>query len=123
MAAIGVGMAINTVRWLLLDAIHYRTGVPRANWDARQVTSQIAGFETLVEYHFRYYQFYGNTLLALLLAVSTTNVVSQIIPNPLLRHGAVVTLAVVFFLASRDALIKYHTRTNQLLEHVTTKHE
>src|SRR5947208_12996454 len=66
LAATAAGLILSCFRWVLLDHLHQWTGVRRPTWDDRQLASVLGGFDYLVQNHFRYYEFCGNTLLALL---------------------------------------------------------
>ena len=70
----------------------------------------------MVEDHFRYHQFYANTLLALLAGYP---VARAALPSDWPSSGLDIgftLLCVVLFACSRDALLRYYTRTTRLLE-------
>ncbi|MBI1902917.1 MAG: hypothetical protein HYS13_17610 [Planctomycetia bacterium] len=116
LASVMAGMALNTLRWLLIDPIHHHTGVPRPQWDFSRLQRHHAAFETLVDWHFRYAQYYSNSLLAFLLLLPVTNDLAALLHLPAtLVAFALLTMAAIFFLASRDALRKYYQRTSDLL--------
>jgi hypothetical protein len=73
-----------------------------------------AAFQGAVENHYRYYQFYGNMLIVVLLLAIEPHSRSQWISWPV---GAIVAAAValLYFAASRDTLAKYHRRTSTIL--------
>jgi hypothetical protein len=70
-----------------------------------------------VEDHYRYYQFYSNTLVALtLLAVARlVQPVAAIGPERLLDMGIVV-LVMLFGAGSRDTLRRYYSRASVVME-------
>lgn len=122
-AATTIGMLASCFRWLLIDHIHERTGVVPPIWDDTQLEERIVAFNYLVESHYRYYQFVGNTLIAVLAAYGLNRFMDT---SPLLGVGtdvAVVFLSAALFAASRDALSKYYTRTGRLVGQVQTKGE
>lgn len=113
LASAGLGLLVSTVRWLIVDAIHYRTGIPRRNWDYGQLGKNLAGFEFLVANQYRYYQFYANSFVgvaflavAWMLKHGTPTVVAT---------GAVLAAEVTLWLGSRDTLRNYHKRVEELL--------
>lgn len=75
----------------------------------------MASFHYLVESHYRYYQFYANTLIAVVWAYSVNRLLKT---SSLLRFGTdlgVFILCAVLFAGSRDALAKYRHRSGQLV--------
>jgi hypothetical protein len=65
-AALGIGMTLSTVRWLVIDAIHHATGLPQPRWDFSRLGDRATAFDLVVEHYYRYYQFHANLLVALL---------------------------------------------------------
>jgi hypothetical protein len=70
----------------------------------------------MVEFHYRYYQFFANMLIAILLSYPLTRISGAVaaVIGPLADVGFVV-VSIVLFLASRDALQKYYRRAGQVL--------
>jgi len=115
-ASVGIGMVLNAFRWIAIDTIHHRSGLPKPAWDDGLLPDRLDAFARLVEDHFRYYQFYGNTLLAGLLAYPMWRSHTDLSEWPLApTDTAFVTIEVVLFLASRDALKRYYGRVSRLL--------
>ena len=115
LASVAAGLIVSAIRWLWLDSVHHWTGIERPEWDFTQSTNQLAAFEGAVQNHYRYYQFYGNTLTALLLAAPFGLLpASGLVVHP---FSLILTLILllVLFVASRDALRKYYIRSNCLL--------
>ncbi len=69
-SAVFCGLLASTIRWLILDPLHHRTGVPRPQWDFQQLEQHITAFQLAVELHYRYFQFYGNTLIVAVVAAA-----------------------------------------------------
>jgi len=117
LAATALGMVLSCFRWLLIDHVHEWTGVRAPRWDVDRLEARLDAFNALVEYHYRYYQFYANTLIAViwtyllyrLSRASSLGFASDI--------GALM-LCAALFAGSRDALTKYFARTDQLIGHV-----
>jgi len=121
LGATAVGMVLSCIRWVVVDHIHQWTGVTAPDWDVDRLEARLDAFNQLVEYHYRYYQFYSNTLVALL----WTYVVNRWegIPSSLTAASdvGVVILCAVLFAGSRDTLRKYYTRTERLIGPVAEK--
>lgn len=114
-ASVAAGMVVSAVRWLILDNLHHWTGVPKCSWSISALAQRQAAFETLVEYHYRHYLFYGNGLVALLVTMPLwlRHALAQTTAAILLV--GVCALGTLLFLASRDTYQKYVIRSNQLL--------
>ncbi len=64
LASIGAGRVVSTIRWLIIDTIHHRTGIPNRKWDYSVLNERFHAYQFLVSNQYRYYQFYGNVLVA-----------------------------------------------------------
>jgi hypothetical protein len=107
--AIAAGLTVSTVRWLLLDSLHHRTGLKPPAWDFALLEKNVDAFEYLVHIHYRYYKFYANMVVALVWAYAAGG-------YALGWRGVGYWLLVgLFFLGSRDALRKYYDRAGRLL--------
>lgn len=118
LAATALGMVASCFRWLLVDRIHAMTGVIAPVFNAGALEENPGAFNCLVENHYRYYQFYANTLVAVVWAYAVRR---SLTPSLFLRVPTdlgVVILCVVLFAGSRDALVKYRSRSSQLNERV-----
>lgn len=111
------GLTLSTLRWLVIDQIHHRTGLPAPNWNFVRLQANIDAFEAAIDHHYRYYQFYANTLLALPVVVLGRWPFAEVVPgHAILAAGAIGSIAVLFFVASRDALRKYYARASVLID-------
>ncbi len=122
LAALASGLTLSAIRWLTLDQLHHVTGLPAPKWDFSKLQQHFAAFAGAVENHFRYYQFYGNMLLAICLiplAPTARGIWLSTCAGWML--GSV--LIVVYFLASRDTLSKYYARTAAMLVSVPSLQE
>jgi hypothetical protein len=107
--ALAMGLIVSTVRWLLIDALHHRTGIHPPAWDFARLEKNVGAFEYLVQVHYRYYKFYANMVVALAWAFAAGGYAQG-------WRGLVYgLLAGLFLIASRDALRKYYERAGQLL--------
>jgi len=121
MAAMTFGMILSCCRWLIVDRLHHRTCVRLPEWNDSRLDDRLDAFDYLVEVHYRYYQFYANTLVAIVWAYGVNRFTRTL---PLLGVGtdlAALILCFVLFVGSRDALTKYYTRTSRLLGPIAEK--
>ena len=116
LASMAAGMTASAMRWALVDSVHHRTGILPPAWDDSKLQERLEAFESLVGNHYRYSQFYGNTLCAGLFAYVAWRV------SPAsdgiawgLPELALLSLAALFVGGSRDALRRYYSRTASLL--------
>lgn len=112
LAATGVGLLLSTVRWAVLDAVHHATGVRPPVWNYAGSSSAVDAYRVAVELHYRYYQFYGSTLLILLLmlALPPSGFAGRVLADAWAKPGLLL-MATLVFVASRDALSKYYARS------------
>ncbi|MBI1827235.1 MAG: hypothetical protein HY287_03535 [Planctomycetes bacterium] len=116
LSSVGAGLTASTVRWVVMDWLHHHTGVPRPNWDDARLQEKLGAFEALVENHYRYYQFYGNSCVALAFLFAARRVGGGV---ALIGFdgfdGVIVGIFVIFWAGSRDTLRRYYTRATVLL--------
>src|SRR5262249_37316445 len=115
LAATALGLILSCFRWISLDQFHRLTGVLRPEWDDRQLDRVLPGFDYLVQNHFRYYEFTGNSFLAIAVAYVLNRELGTLRILGSANDLIVILLLLVLFVASRDALQKYYTRTRQLI--------
>src|ERR1043165_850558 len=68
LAATTLGMIVNCLRWIFIDQLHHVTGVQPPIWDDSRLKERLTAFNYLVENHYRYHQFVGNALVAVIFA-------------------------------------------------------
>lgn len=116
LASLAAGMIVSAFRWALIDTVHHRTGIRMPAWDFSLLHEKLDAYQLLVEFHYRYYQFFANILIASVfsyLAYRCAPEGSQA-PWTALDIGFAVVCVVLFF-TSRDALQKYYRRAGELL--------
>jgi hypothetical protein len=121
LGATALGLVLSCFRWVLIDSIHHGSGIRRPVWNDGQLDQVLAGFDYVVQNHFRYYEFSANSLLALVFAYGLNRFSGTL---PFLGPGTdlgMLILVAVLFAASRDALAKYYTRTARLVGQVAEK--
>ncbi len=116
LASIAAGVTLNTVRWAVLDTIHSWTGLPQPAWNFSRLRDNVAAYTVLNEIHYKYYQFHGNLLVALLVVYVARRIHLGALTAPLgwLDLGFLL-LSVILFVGSRDTLRKYYARVSQFL--------
>jgi hypothetical protein len=73
-----------------------------------------AAFSSAIENHYRYYQYYSNTLIAVVAAFLAYVVGTGHIVGWKVWIGSMIIVVVLFF-GSRDALTKFFKRAGQIL--------
>jgi len=116
LASLGAGMTVSALRWAIIDTLHQYTGLPRPEWDDSKLTERLPALEYLVETHYRYYQFYGNSLVAMTLTHAAWRISAFGAAAPWgLPEAGLVLVGLVFLAGSRDTLRKYYRRATLLL--------
>jgi hypothetical protein len=117
LASIGLGGTFSAFRWAALDLLHHKSGLKPPEVDFAKLQGRMEAFEGAVHNHYRYYQFYGNLLMALLLSTLGLGVWPGFLQDePLTGVLMLVCLGSVLFAASRDALEKYYERSRSILQ-------
>lgn len=116
LASLAAGMTVSALRWAVIDTFHQYTGLPRPEWDDSKLAERLLALEYLVETHYRYYQFYANSLVAMTLthAAWRLSMHGASVPWGLPEAGAFF-VGMVFLAGSRDTLRKYYRRATLLL--------
>jgi len=116
LASVAAGMTISAIRWLLVDWLHHKTGIERPYWDFSALQANYRAFEAMVENHYRYYQFYSNMLVALMIAlIGRSSLLFPLSERPAIFIVVLIGLIALFYVASRDALRKYYAHTTGFL--------
>jgi len=116
LASVAAGMTASAIRWAVLDLLHHVTGVKSPKWNDAILERKLPAFEYVVEQHYRYYQFYGNGLVCLLVAYGAWRTSDRYAGFGLgVPDLGVLFIALVFLAGSRDALRKYYRRASVLL--------
>lgn len=115
-ASVAAGMLVSSIRWLVIDAIHHRTGIIPPRFDFTQLQGNLAAFGLLVDFHYRYYQFNANTAVAIAFAycVRLAGGCAWCGGIGWVDFGFVI-IEVVLFATSRDTLRKYYARASDVL--------
>lgn len=112
LASVALGLTASTLRWTLLDTIHHATGLHRPRLDFAALPGRLDAFERVVEDHYSYYKFYGNSLIALLAAYLMWRADGG---GSYSTDVVWIVIECVFAAGSRDALRRYYQRASRLL--------
>ena len=113
-ASVAAGMTVSGLRWLVIDSLHHRTGIAPPTWSDVYLHERINGYEWLIENHYRYYQFYANSLIGLLIAYGCWKASVEAVSLGVL-DVVVVVCCMVFYAGSRNTLERYYRRAESLL--------
>jgi len=117
LASLALGLLISAFRWAIIDTLLRWLGVkdPGLNFANLKEKDRYEAFSGAVEAHYRYYQYYSNTLIAIAFALFFDVVFGGLRPSPLIWVSVGLTVLVLFF-ASRDTLTKYYKRADAILK-------
>lgn len=114
-ASLGAGLVASVIRWGVIDQLHHYTGLNRPQWDDRKLADSLEAFNYLVENHYRYYQFYANTLVALPCAYLVQRISSPNAAMSVWTDFLLLATCCFLFAGSRNALQLYYRRAVTLL--------
>lgn len=116
LASVAAGVTVSTVRWLVIDKIHYWTGIRQPHWNFSRLGQNVDAYNVLNDIHYKFYQFHANGLIALLFVYVARRTHHGIFTAPFGWFDlGFALLSLVLFVGSRDTLHKYHMRVSQLL--------
>lgn len=121
LSAATVGMIMSCFRWLVVDHLLEWTGVPKPVRGYENLPDKLDAFDYLIDVHYRYYQFYSNTLVATVWAYLPNRIMGTL---PLLGPGTdlgVLILCAVLLAGLRDTLTKYRQKLGRVLDPVAQK--
>jgi hypothetical protein len=123
LASLAAGLLISAVRWLFVDGFFRlcglvvpRSGLQRPALNMSRLTSKdvLAAFSGAVENHYRYYQYYSNTLVAVAVGFLAYAGSGKVVwPSKL--TVAVAAIGITLLLAAGDSRRKYHDAALQIL--------
>jgi hypothetical protein len=116
LASLAFGMMVSAVRWLIVDhLLHHITGPARPTFDFGKLKDKdaFAAFQGVVENHYRYYQYYSNTFIAIVVAFVTYIFVGSQRPS-ISIWVAVIVVSLTLLLAGRDCLKNYYERVVEI---------
>jgi hypothetical protein len=117
LGSLALGLLVSAARSLILEPILYWTGVkrvPEASYAKLANKDVLAAFEAAIEAHYRYSQYYGNTLIAVATGLAISFADGITMPAGTLRTVAIV-LMVGLALASRKELRAFCEKARHIL--------
>jgi hypothetical protein len=119
LASLALGLIISAVRWAMVDHLLgwcFRLcgkPLPEIDFSKLRDPDKFAAFQGVNENHYRYYQYYSNTLVAIVVGGLIYLIQAKESPSPLVTL-IVVALILILFAASADCLFKYHERASKV---------
>jgi len=116
------GIIVSGFRAFLLDWIHLKTGVkPRAlNYRVLANKETLEAYKEAINNTYRFYQFYGNTVLSLTFFLFARFVAASLpIRTHKIQFGVTVLLIVVLFIQSRRSLRSTYNILEKILAETT----
>ena len=114
--SIGFGIGLSAIRWILVDSILHLTGLKKPMLNFAELDSKLSSYNLLVEHNYRFYQFYANTLVAILIMAGVRLRTNQLPSTEALFWTG--SLSLVLAIASRDCLQRFYERCRILLGEV-----
>ncbi|HWZ64742.1 MAG TPA: hypothetical protein VNX02_17115 [Steroidobacteraceae bacterium] len=117
LASLALGLLISGVRWRFIDLLMRWTGVhgKGLTYEKLKDADTLATYKEIIANHYRYYQYYANSLVAVIGAFAVY-AVKQHWKNPTSLYVALGILVVVLFMASRDALSSMYAKLRDILK-------
>ena len=108
--SLAIGIIINALAWAFVRPLVELTGVKRpSELDYKDLKNEnIKIYNLVIENNFRYYQFYANVFVAVILLSQSWFVFPFF--NYLIRNFSFFIVAIVLFLAARDSLSRAYFR-------------
>jgi hypothetical protein len=111
-ASVGAGLLISTLRWLVIDSIHDRSGIRQPAWNLRKLRDSVSAFDRIVDHQYRYYQAYANGIVSISIALPMHWIADEFSGLQLM---GMLLMDALLFVGSRDVLRKYYQRVDALL--------
>jgi hypothetical protein len=112
-ASLALGLFLNSARSLLLDPLNHRTGVAKNDWNYSRLQANITAVEFVLAYQYRYYQFTGNMLLAIVIAYPAYELSSP--GFSAWKLLTVILVGTTLFFSARRVLQTYYRRLDEIL--------
>ncbi len=114
--ATSVGLIVSCVRWLVIDHLLERLGIPKAIKDYEKLPQVLETYDYLINVHYRYYQFYSNSVISILFAYLPNRLLGTMSLLGLGTDLGVFVVCAVLLLGARDALTKYRKKLIHILD-------
>lgn len=114
--SLALGLLTSAVRWLFIDWLLWLVKIrrPNLNFAGLKDESTFKAFMAIVDNHYRYYQYYSNTLISLSTSLIIYRFESGSFPSALISTTTVL-VSIALLIASGDSLNKYHNSAKDIL--------
>ncbi|XZE53975.1 hypothetical protein SH139x_005752 [Planctomycetaceae bacterium SH139] len=112
LASVALGTGFSTIRWLIVDPLIGLTLEPTKKPHFEHLRGSHDAMRFLVESHYRFYQFHGNILIAIIIAASSR---WYAMGFDQAEGGICLLTLVVLTLGARDTKSKYDLRVAELM--------
>jgi hypothetical protein len=123
LASLAIGLLISAIRWFFVDhllsfcggQVNALSGLRRPDLDLSSLSNKdvLAAYNGAVENHYRYYQYYSNTLVAEIIGFGSYAYARSALFSRLSILVGFISLILLF--ASGDSLSKYYRAASQIL--------
>lgn len=115
-ASLAAGLIVSALRASFIDWFNHKTGVTRPQLDYSKLQANKEAYSIAIEGLYRYYQFYANMFVAIVIAYCSRLMATRSWPfqQPFVDLG-VAGIEVVLFLAARDSLRRCYSRLTEIL--------
>jgi hypothetical protein len=116
LASLALGLLISAIRWAIVEQFLYRaTGLRHADIDDTKLKNKdtLAAFQAAIQNHFRYYQYYSNTFVAIVSAL-LFNLAFAKEKVPWWAVMLVIVIAVILIFASRSEPRSFNERAGEI---------
>jgi hypothetical protein len=119
LASVALGMTVGAIRWCTVDWTHHHTGLVRPIWDDSKLQANLQAFDLIVEHHYRYYQFYANTIVSLVMVYAAHRWANGYANFDGVIESCTLVLIAIFWATSRSNLHRYYSRATALMNSTT----
>jgi hypothetical protein len=106
LGAITAGMVVSAIRFIMVDTANHLTGLKRPQVDGYVLQQNLGAVDTVIDHHYRHYQFHANLLVAGVIAYGVH--LFKTLAFTGLPEVLLIILAIIFWLTARDNLRKYY---------------
>ncbi|WP_145305561.1 hypothetical protein [Gimesia fumaroli] len=116
--SLAAGLTISTLRWLILDRVHHRTGIPEPQQNFGRLQENLTAYQYLVLTHYNYYKFHSNMMISFAILMASRLLCHNTLPLWVII--GFLFLEWLFWLGARDNLRKYYSQGEVLLKENTS---
>lgn len=115
LTSLAIGLLLSAIRWALIDHLMPCMGIekPPFNYRALAKPDNREAFDRIVENHYRYYQYYSNSFVAIVIALVTYCFQKE--PPVWWIWLCLLGVSVALILGCRDAMSRYCTGAKAIL--------